>query len=589
MFDKGNKKLFLSFTGAILFSIFYFISSVSLVQAADLYFSPNSGYYQIGENFSVNLFVSSRDQATNAVSAQISFSPDKVEVVSLSKENTIFNFWLQEPAFLNKIGKIDFEGVVFNPGFQGTSGQLIKINFKVKNIGRAEISLTLASVLANDGKGTNILAGLGTANFNFVTSREVESVGESTTPTNIVGTPGAVQISSPTHPDPEKWYAEKNATFLWKPPANITGLRYSYNKNAVYIPSNESLSTKSISSTELKSLMDGVWYFHLQFRNANGWGTVSHFRFRIDAQPPQQFSILQIDEKKEEKCPTFPRPSFNFETKDAVSGVEYFEIKIDEGPPIIISLSDLIKNKGYTLDPQKPGDHLLNVKAVDLAGNYSYAFKQFCIGALEAPVFTKYPTIINKDEDVVIEGLSFPQAKITIWLENEQGEIEEAKVESNEDGNFYFMPKIKLTSSLYAAWAVASNLTGAISNPSEKINFIVEEPWAIKFGRSAINYLSIIIVLIALFVLVAVGILFFIKEIKKWKNRLNVEVDEADKSSKEAFDYLKKEIDEQVGKIDGQEGLSEREKETSENLKKSIDISEKIISKEINDIKKELK
>lgn len=149
-----------------------FLFSASLVspimaQAANLYFSPSSGEYDVGKTFSVNVYVSSADQSMNAASGVISFPQDKLEVTSLSKTGSILTLWVQEPSFSNSAGTVNFEGIVFNPGFTGVGGKVLTINFKVKAAGAVPLNFSSGSVLANDGKGTNILANLGSAQFGF--------------------------------------------------------------------------------------------------------------------------------------------------------------------------------------------------------------------------------------------------------------------------------------------------------------------------------------------------------------------------------------------------------------------------------------
>ena len=95
-------------------------------------FSPSSGEYAVGGVFSVSVYVSSADQAMNAASGAISFPPDKLEVISLSKTGSIFTLWVQEPLFSNSSGAVNFEGIALNPGFTGIGGKLITVNFKAK-------------------------------------------------------------------------------------------------------------------------------------------------------------------------------------------------------------------------------------------------------------------------------------------------------------------------------------------------------------------------------------------------------------------------------------------------------------------------
>ncbi len=54
------------------------------------------------------------------------------------------------------------------------------------------------------------------------------------------------------------------------------------------------------------------------------------------------------------------------------------------------------------------------------------------------------------------------------------------------------------------------------------------------------------------------------------------------------FKTLREETKEQIAKLDGEPGLSEREKKICDDLKKALKISEKFIGEEIKDIEKGL-
>lgn len=163
---KNRCKIFIiSVSLAFLFSAS--LVSPIMAQAATLYLSPSSGEYSVGKTFSVNVYVSSADQAMNAASGAISFPQDKLEVTSLSKTGSILTLWVQEPSFSNSAGTVNFEGIVFNPGFIGVGGKVITINFKVKAAGAIPLNFSSGSILANDGKGTNILENLGSAQLGF--------------------------------------------------------------------------------------------------------------------------------------------------------------------------------------------------------------------------------------------------------------------------------------------------------------------------------------------------------------------------------------------------------------------------------------
>ncbi|MEI6660209.1 MAG: hypothetical protein WCK91_02180, partial [bacterium] len=129
--------------------------------------TSSSANHATGDSFSAYVVASSTDQALNAVDGVVSFPIDKLEVTSVSKDDSVLSLWTQEPTFSNNTGSVNFSGVALNPGYAGSSGKIIKINFKAKKSGSAAVVFSSGSVLANDGLGTNILTGLNSKQFNL--------------------------------------------------------------------------------------------------------------------------------------------------------------------------------------------------------------------------------------------------------------------------------------------------------------------------------------------------------------------------------------------------------------------------------------
>lgn len=138
--------------------LFFFVTEA---KSATLYFSPASPTYTIGDSFQVSLFVSSADQAMNAAQATINYPTDKLEMISVSTKNSIFSLMVENPVFSNVNGSASFSGIVLNPGYSGKSGRLVTLNLRAKALGQANLSVSSAQVLANDGLGTNILTSRG--------------------------------------------------------------------------------------------------------------------------------------------------------------------------------------------------------------------------------------------------------------------------------------------------------------------------------------------------------------------------------------------------------------------------------------------
>lgn len=137
------------------------------VGAATLNFSPTSVSRTVGSTFSISATVSSSDKAANAFSGILSFPTDKLEVVSVSKANSVISLWVQEPTFSNANGNVNFEGIALNPGYTGSNGTILTVTFRTKSAGEATIKFSSGSVLANDGSGTNILEELRAASISI--------------------------------------------------------------------------------------------------------------------------------------------------------------------------------------------------------------------------------------------------------------------------------------------------------------------------------------------------------------------------------------------------------------------------------------
>jgi hypothetical protein len=248
--------------------------AASSAHAATLNIAPVSGAssYSIGQLFSVGVYVSTpASQPMNAVSGILQFDPNLVQLVSVEKGGSIIDFWIGDSSFSNAEGKVNFEGGRYNPGYSGTNGKVISFLFKAKAKGTATFSLGSASVLANDGVGTAILERTGTASVTI--SQAVKE------PVSAVP---SIPIRSTTHPDQNTWYTTKTVSVNWDVPSSATGVRTSLTKNATDLPT--VIATPPISNTTLE-VEDGVWYFHLQGRDASGWGPATHYKVMIDTQP----------------------------------------------------------------------------------------------------------------------------------------------------------------------------------------------------------------------------------------------------------------------------------------------------------------
>lgn len=563
-----------------VFAIILFIISPATARAASLYFSPSAGSYEVGKTFSVNVYISSADQAINAVSGAISFPQNKLEVVSLSKNSSIIAFWVVGPSFSNSAGAVNFEGITLNPGFTGVAGEIIKVNFKVKAAGFAPLVFSSGSVLANDGQGTNILTGLGNASFSL--GNAGPAAPKAITPSEIINAPIAPEISSPTHSDPNKWYAQKEAKFNWLLSSEITGARLLVGRipNAIpivtYIP--------AISSKKLNSFSDGIWYFSVRLLNDAGWGAISRFRFQIDTKKPENFKITEI--KRNDL--TNPKAKFIFDADDKTSGIDHYKIQIDDGP--IQTWRN--ENSGIFETPALNfGRHTLIAKAVDKAGNSLANSAEFITKALLPPTITSYPKEIQSDGILIVKGITYSNAKVIFWLQKGKEKAKSQVIKSDNNGSFTFIAENKLKEGVYALRAEVIDKRGAKSVPSEKIIIVARQAGFLKIGSQAVNLLAIIVPLIALIILLLFLIWYSWHKFSSFRKRARKETKEAEQMLHKEIKMLKNNIKDQIKlleKTKSKRELTREENKIIKQMKSDLDSAEKLIRREIKDIEKEI-
>lgn len=359
-----------------------------IAKAATLFFSPSNSTYDINDSFDVGLYVNSDGQSINAAQANISFPADLLEVTNVSSSG-IFTHWVPVvPNYSNINGTISFGGgLIGGPtgGYNGNSGLIITISFRAKSSGTANVSMGGASVLANDGTGSDLLTGTGLGTY-IIAEAGVEP------PPPDLDLPGISIISSSSHPDQNTWYANADSSFSWSTEDSNVGYSFSFDDQADTVP--DKIVDTSDSSTSFTGTGDGIWYFHVRAQNQDGWGATSHFKVQIDTTPPNDFSIKLLDGKRT----TVTAPRISFETTDDSSGVHHYDLITDNKTPVGINVGDTTP---YTLPELVLGNHSVKAIAYDNASNSTSANNSFTIVDEDAK-----PGVIIKEIDETEKSLT---------------------------------------------------------------------------------------------------------------------------------------------------------------------------------------
>jgi hypothetical protein len=126
---------------------------------------PSKGQYRLEEIFPMKIEIAGIKVPVNAMQADLSFDPSKLEVVEISTQDSFANIFIQKE-INNAVGYARLTGGLPNPGYFSDHGLFGTVFFKGTNPGIVKIEFLPSSmVLANDGRGTNVLRELAAVSY----------------------------------------------------------------------------------------------------------------------------------------------------------------------------------------------------------------------------------------------------------------------------------------------------------------------------------------------------------------------------------------------------------------------------------------
>lgn len=500
-------------------------------QAASLGVSPSSATMRVGETKSFSLTVSSADQAMNASQGKLSFPAEKLQVTSMTKGN-LFKYWTEEPAYSNSNGTVTFGGGLPTPGFTGSGRALLTVTFRAKATGTATLAYSSGTILANDGNGTNILTGYGSATVR-ITEAAATNTAPPVLPPAAPSTP-APSVGSTTHPNQNSWYAKADVLLTWTRPSGLQGVSYIFDQNGRTVP--DEAFDSSNGSVQLVQTADGIWYFHIRAKYAAGWSPTVHYRVQIDTQPPANFTPQVIQEGGSRN----PTAILSFQTSDSGSGGVAYSLSLDNG-----SFTSAVSPT--TVKQTRAGLHQFTVRATDQAGNSRDAIGEFSVEGSPAPRLTSVPKSIALFAEFTVEGLAVQGDTIVISIDGREigrFSADEASI-SPAPGvgipNGLVLWRFRATPFLAPGFhelaAFAVNQYGIQSPPSVPASFQTLGSTFSIFGVLVPTYIVIMVLLVALFVLIAMLIVVY-ERYRHWRRA-------------ESFDLTRaeSEIDDEISKL----------------------------------------
>ena len=583
---------------------FFFIFTAASASAATLSLSPASGNYGVGDTIDVQVQVDSGGTSINSAGGTIQFDTTMLSVSSVDKNNSIFTLWTSDPTFSNDAGTVQFSGGLPS-AYTGSGGTIMNIHFKALAKGTANLSWgTDGAVYSADGLGTDVLSQSAVASYvigdsgsgakspssslPLVPAPKKKAAAPAAADQSSYAAPAApvtIQITSPTHPDPNQWYNNNNPEFDWKNTPDIQGVSVSFNDKTTSDPGKVSdgvLSTKTYTNID-----DGTWYFHIRFQDQSGfWTQIANRQVLIDTTPPAPFTITL-----DPTAPPNTLPHLLFKTTDDGSGLDHYEAVFDDQPMVKIDPSVVQTGGSYAIPPLLPGTHTVVITAKDRAGNGTQASYTFTIEGIPMATITDIPVTVKEGEPITIGGVANPHSIVVVTLTPPKASSTVAAQESakaNDDGKWLVYFKNGIRSGDYNAAAQMTTAEGATAPFSDPILIHVTYPFIENFGW------FIIVILMA-----AIAYLVYLvyrekHQLLKIHIALKNKIKELLNKNKIVFDAYHDEIEEKVSYLDphiaekngiGQFGPVE----VSQKLKEAADIAEGELNKDVDSIEEVFK
>lgn len=559
-----------------IMSLIFLATALTARAEGSFFLFPESGVYNVGETFEIEVRVDTGGDEINAAEGRIEFNQAELNIVSITTNDSIFSSWFPAPEFSNEDGVVNFGGSNAD-SYTGTNGNVLTIEFEALANTESEVNFQSgAAILAANGLGTNILSTLSSGVYTM-TSKEVVPVIEYVSARN---TPTVTKLTSPTHPTEEGWFATSTAVFRWTLPDDATAVRMLADDSPETIPT--LYHPEPMIERDIVNLDDGTWYFHIQAQNDFGWGPVEHRQFNIDSEKPGSLEIIEL----ERSDLTDPGVSFFVTATDTLSGVSHYEIALDGGEAKEWTDDD---SGSYTLSQVEPGEHTILVKAVDFAGNHLIESLEFTVDALPPPTLIEVPSELTSGTVLSVKGKAQPDADVTIYVtENDKSPIARS-VHSNDEGSFSYVHDETVIDGIYKIAAQVTDKRGAKSPLSNQAAVAVQAPTLVVFGERAVSALSIIVPLTGLSVVLLLILLYGLSRVRKYRLGVTQETTEAEDVLHKTFDALREQVKDELrmlDRADKKRTLTEEEEQLRIRFKEMFDIAEEAVGKEIRDIKK---
>jgi hypothetical protein len=151
-FPRRSATVRYAFSILLFIAITLGVASVIGSAQAEIVLETSGKAVAKGETFTINVYAVATTPV-NAVSLRINFPTETTEILGIDRGESVITLWTSDPRVED--GVVILEGGTYRRGFVGKH-LIATINVKAKELGQASFVTEAASLLAGDGRGTEI-------------------------------------------------------------------------------------------------------------------------------------------------------------------------------------------------------------------------------------------------------------------------------------------------------------------------------------------------------------------------------------------------------------------------------------------------
>lgn len=280
-------------------------SSASAVERTISLVGP-IGMIKPGQTLMIDVDLTNLTEAINALDLTITFPPDRLQVQSVSREQSALTLWPEIPSWDNERGTIHVVGGLPN-GLFAQNARIVTLVMTASQGGSAAVALDDATSAAflNDGRGTRV-ALPPTESAVDVLSEFVPSIA----------------ITSTSHPVEQQWSSNSTVVLDWLAEPK-TVYSYNFGNDPLAVP--DDIPDEARGPLTYAGLADGRYSFTIKSRPEGGsWSPVNQRWFLVDSTPPETFTIEHPDPSTVDN-----QQLVAWSTVDLTSGISHATVVVD--------------------------------------------------------------------------------------------------------------------------------------------------------------------------------------------------------------------------------------------------------------------